>query len=87
MVGLLGCTTPGTVMKSWVGHDESGLMAAWGAPDSTVNMANGSKVCTWKRIWNNQNGVYQGRQSFVIGSDGIIKSWSYDNMPRLQRTW
>lgn len=86
-VFLVGCTTPSAVMKSWVGEDEAKLLASWGAPDSVMNLDDGRKIYTWKRIWSNQNGVYQGRQTFTVDADGTVTSWSYENMPRLQRTW
>lgn len=57
---IVGCTTPKTVMQSWVGEQESDLISRWGAPDSTVELKDGTKVCTWKRIWSDNYGVHQG---------------------------
>jgi len=82
MINLLGCNTTAKVMKSWVGHSESQLVANWGAPDKTVNLPDGSKVYTWKSTVMNgltdKSGTHEERKTFTIGSDGIVKSWSYE---------
>jgi len=69
-------------MQSWVGHDESELLARWGSPDLVTELKSGEKVYTWKRIWSNQYGVRQGRQTFTIAPNGKVTHWSYENMPR-----
>jgi hypothetical protein len=74
-------------MKSWVGHEESELVSKWGAPDSIIELQNGNKVYTWKRMWSDQYGVYQGRQSFTIDATGKVIKWSHENMPAIQRTF
>ena len=79
---LVGCRSPGKAMASWVGKPEAQLIASWGAPDSSMRLDDGSKVLTWKRIWSNHYHVGEGRQSFVISVNGMVQSWSYDNMPR-----
>jgi len=68
---LLGaCTTTADRMQSWVGLDVAQLVSRWGAPDTTIGDDRGN-VLTWK-----QN---RCRQSFVIGNDNVVKSWSYSN--------
>ena len=85
LIFLTGCTTPSAVMKSWVGHHESELLAKWGAPDSVMQLEDGKKIYTWKRVWSDQNGVHQGRQTFTIDTDGKITHWAHENMPWFQR--
>lgn len=80
---IVGCTTPKAVMQSWVGEQESDLISRWGAPDSTVELKDGTKVYTWKRIWSDKRGVHQGRQSFTISAEGKVIKWSYGNMPAI----
>jgi hypothetical protein len=82
---FIGCTTPQTVMESWIGHSESELVSSWGAPDSTVELNDKTKVYTWKRLWSDDYGVHQGRQSFTIDANGKIIKWSYTNMPRIMK--
>jgi len=84
---IVGCTTPRAVMRSWVGHQESDLISSWGAPDSMVELKDGTKVYTWKRVWNDNYGVHQGRQSFTINAEGKVIKWSYENMPAIMRKW
>ncbi len=84
---IVACTTPTAVMKSWVGHYESELYTSWGAPDLTVELKDGTKICTWKRVWSDSNGVHQGRQSFTIDTDGKVIKWSYEDMPAILRKW
>jgi uncharacterized protein YcfL len=80
---IVGCTTPTAVMQSWVGKQESDLISSWGAPDSMVELKDGTKVCTWKRVWTDNYGVHQGRQSFTINAEGKVIKWSYENMPAI----
>lgn len=87
VAGLVGCTTTSAVMKSWVGEDQAKLLTSWGAPDSAMTLDDGRKIYTWKRVWSDQHGVYQGRQTFTIDEHGKVTNWSYENMPRFQRTW
>ena len=70
---LLGaCTTTADRMQSWVGLDVAQLVSRWGAPDTTIGDDRGN-VLTWKDKINNR----YCRQSFVIGNDNVVKSWSY----------
>ena len=85
LVVCAGCTTPSAVMKSWVGHHESALISTWGAPDSVIELQDGNKVYTWKRVWSDQYGVHQGRQSFTVDATGKVVYGSYENMPLLLR--
>lgn len=82
---IFGCTTPGAIMQSWVGKQESDLISEWGAPDSVAELKDGTKVCTWKRIWSSENRVRQGRQSFTINAEGKVIKGSYDGMPSVMR--
>lgn len=84
---IIGCTTQAAVMQSWVGQNEAELLERWGAPDSVMTLEDGRKVYTWKRIWNDNNGVHYGRQTFTIDANGKICSWSYQNMPNLLKKW
>src|SRR5437879_4213359 len=81
---LSACTTTDNVMKSWMGQPESKLLARWGAPDSLRELPDGTKVYTWKRIWYDQAGYpQQGRQTFTVDAAGFVKSWSYENLPKV----
>ena len=81
-VSISGCTTTSSVMRSWVGHDESKLLTSWGAPDTKMELDDGVKIYTWKRVWSNNYGIHHGRQTFTINADGKVTNWSYENMPR-----
>ena len=84
---IVGCTTPGAVMREWVGQQESDLISSWGAPDSIAELKHGTKVCTWKKIWNDNSGVRQGRQSFTINAEGKVIKSSYEGMPPVMLKW
>lgn len=85
LLGLSACsTTPyaGRVANYWVGHSEAELLSSLGAPDSTANLPDGSKVCTWKKLWTDFYSSQQiGRQNFTINANGIVTSGTYQNMP------
>jgi len=68
-------------MQSWVGAQESDLVSRWGAPDSMIELKDGTKVYTWKRVWSDDYGVHQGRTSFTISAEGKVVKWSYEGMP------
>ena len=77
LIGLSGCTTTATKMASWVGRPEAELLSQWGAPDSSTDLPNGTKIYTWKRVWNDTNGVlHQGRQTFTVDANGNVVNWS-----------
>ena len=76
---IFGCTTPGAIMQSWVGKQESDLISEWGAPDSVAELKDGTKVLTWKRKWDDNK--QEGRQSFTINAEGKVTNYSYENMP------
>lgn len=84
---ITGCTTPKAVMESWVGKHESDLISNWGAPDSMLQLKDGTKVYTWRRVWSDNSGIHQGRQSFTIDAEGKVIKWSYENMPVILRNW
>jgi len=86
-ISLAACTTPSAVMRSWVGNDESELLASWGAPDSMMVLDDGRKIYTWIRIWSDNSGVHQGRQTFTIDPDGKVSNYSYENMPPILMKW
>ena len=85
LLSLSACsTTPYAerVANSWVGHSEAELFSSLGAPDSTANLSDGGKVCTWKKLWTDQySSQHIGRQNFTINANGIVTSGTYQNMP------
>ncbi len=82
LVFLTGCTTMKEVMTSWEGHSADELLAAWGAPDSRIQLDNGGKVLTWTTFWGGGNyPLNTCRKSFTVNSSGIIEKWSYKRNP------
>ena len=85
LIGLSGCTTTANKMASWVGRPEADLLSSWGAPDSSANLPNGTKIYTWKQPWQDANGgFHQGRATFTVDANGNVVNWSYQNLPGLQ---
>lgn len=74
---LAGCTTMGSVMKSWVNSNIDDVTASWGAPESRIARSDGGYTYTWTTFNSNQYGINQCRQTFVTDSTGTITSWSY----------
>jgi len=71
LLALAGCTAD--VMKGWVGHSETELLASWGAPDKTAQ-SGGKKFHTW----DGRNGAGQiiCTRTFVIDASGFVQSFS-----------
>jgi len=71
-----GCTTTESVMKSWIGYNESELVSSWGAPKASIDTRDGYRVLTWENYW----GQYRQnicRKSFTVDGAGKIITWSY----------
>ena len=83
IVGCFATTNPDKIGQSWVGSNESNIIAKWGAPDSTAELKDGTKVLTWKRKWDDNK--QEGRQSFTINAEGTVIKGSYDGMPSVMR--
>jgi hypothetical protein len=66
-------------MSSWVGKPMGGMLAAWGAPDTTIKLDDGTSVLTWKRVWYRNEYRHECRKSFTVGADSNIKKWSYND--------
>jgi len=65
-------------MATWVGHSEAQLVQAWGAPDETYNLPDGSRTLTWITPMTQYNGVVtKCRQSFNMSPQGLVVSTSY----------
>lgn len=70
-------------MQTWVGSTESQLLQAWGAPDRTQTLADGSKVDTWVDTWNSSSGQrYQCRKTFSVAPSGEVTKWSFTGCPK-----
>lgn len=82
---LSGCASMESVMSSWMGSSIDDVTAAWGAPESRINRADGGATYTWTTFSSNQYGVNQCRQTFVTDSSGTIVSWSFAKCPRFVR--
>ncbi len=70
---LAGCAAE--IMKSWLGHPETELLASWGAPDKSARSGS-TKIHTWDG--QNLYGQIICTTSFVIGADHIVESYSTD---------
>ena len=44
---LTGCTTPGMIMKSWVGHREEELYHQWGPPSKVIDNGSNGKIVVY----------------------------------------
>ncbi len=67
---LSGCVSLESVMNTWTGCSIDDVTAAWGAPESKINRADGGATYTWTTLGSNQYGVHQCRQTF--GKQGHI---------------
>jgi hypothetical protein len=73
---VVACTTTESVMKSWVGRQESDLVSQWGAPNAAIDTRDGARILTWEQRWG-QYGQNICRKSFTVNSSGTIERWSY----------
>lgn len=64
--------TTNDVMQSWVGAKASDLVASWGAPASTYDNEDGTRILTWKDDWEGCS------KSFLTKADGVVLKWQYD---------
>jgi hypothetical protein len=74
---LSGCASMDTKMNSWIGSSIDDVTASWGAPESSMNRADGGVAYTWIWFSSNQYGVRQCRQTFITDSTGKVVRWSY----------
>lgn len=81
---IVGCTTTGSVMDSWVGKNISDVVQSWGSPNNQFS-SNGVTTYTWTSVWNNQYTVNTCLKSFNVNSSGTVLSYSYNNCPRFSR--
>ena len=68
-----GCALPthiNTQMQSWVGHNSSELVRAWGPPTTTQDIGGGQRALTWDL----GQGAYR---SFVVDTTGTVQSFSW----------
>ena len=84
-IGLLsaGCKSPlQATMESWMGQREERLLEAWGAPDRTQTLSDGSRIHTWVDTWYSQFGQpVRCRKTFRVNSQGVVVHWSYSGAP------
>jgi hypothetical protein len=80
LVVASGCTSTSTQGKTsrWLGHSESELLAALGAPDDTAAMSDGRKILTWN-YYNTTGQVVPCRQSYTIDPNGIVSDFVASN--------
>ena len=43
-----GCSTPGQIMKSWVGHREIELYKSWGPPSEIIDNGSDGRIAIYK---------------------------------------
>lgn len=84
---ISGCVSTKSIMESWINKDIDEVVKNWGAPTSRMKNSNKGEAYTWITTQSNQNGIQQCKQSFTTDGYGIIKYYSYQNCPRLMRTF
>lgn len=47
LVVLIGCATPDQNLRSWLGHSQSELMQAWGAPVQITDDGQGGRILVY----------------------------------------
>ncbi|KAF1021053.1 MAG: hypothetical protein GAK30_02077 [Paracidovorax wautersii] len=74
------------ITASWVGASEDKLVTAWGVPQGSYELSGGSKIISYRYIWNISSNVRQERwydyskddrecvQKFLI-ENGIVTKW------------
>lgn len=65
---------PNTVndtMAGWVGAPASELVATWGAPSSSYDNRDGTRLLTWQREESDC------RQSFLVDQQDVVSKWNY----------
>ncbi len=77
---LAGCTTTQSVMESWLGHEESQLLAQWGAPDKVYTTSDGKKFVEWVTQYVEGGSLITCRQTFTI-EDSEIVAFSHQGCP------
>jgi hypothetical protein len=70
-----------TTMDSWVGHNTSELVTAWGPPTESQDIGGGQRVLTW-RYWTKPFGSdgYWVYRMFTVKPDGTILSWRWKGL-------
>lgn len=75
--GLLSSTRPGTIndiQQSWVGSDLSKLVGGWGAPTSTFENRDGTRILSWK-----DSGWSSCTQTFEVDAQDVVTRWNNSN--------
>ncbi len=63
--------TVNDVQQSWVGDDLSALVSSWGAPTSTFENRDGTRILTWRGgDWDDCT------QSFEVDANDVITRWN-----------
>jgi len=83
LVGALSACvrTQSKTMGSWVGRPAEDLVQAWGVPDRTETLSDGSRVLTWVSVWANESGQHTCRKNFTVDPQGRVQRWSYGGCP------
>lgn len=82
---LHAATHPG---ERWIGHDESELVSALGAPDRTASLGNGGRVLTWVRPTDGTtpDATVPGgqrhyrsecRSTYTVSPQGKVTAWTH----------
>ena len=74
--GFVGCASP--KMTSWVGHNQSELIAHWGPPQSTTSDGNGGKILIYQSQVNHGPPVGQLVPNLHGGYDYIVPQKGYN---------
>lgn len=78
VLALAGCASAaktGATLDTWVGSQESELLASWGAPDRIVPMTDGGRAMAWADAWGTDQAL-RCEVTFITDAGGTIGSWS-----------
>lgn len=69
--------TVNDIQQSWVGDALSQLVASWGAPTSTFENRDGTRILTWK----DDDWAGNCTQSFEVNDSDVVTRWNNHGCP------
>jgi len=71
-MGLTGCTSTNSALRSWVGKSDIDLIKHWGKPDTINTFDNGEKIYTWIDLTIASDGPYTCQKSVTISENHTV---------------